>query len=271
LIWVDGKAAKLAAVPPGSFVNIGLASDQRTARNIGADGPGIGGCGGSEVDSVDIQKRTITFAKKASPDVAGKTFTIARDALITINGNRAGTLSEVIPGSYVGALLRVDRKTVGKLDAHGPTNLCAPGGSMVKAVDVEKGTITFDDGAGPEIAGKTFSLAKDVEVVVDGKSGRLSTITPGTFVEIRLWIDRRTIGNILTSGQPVPGVSVVKAIDFRNHTLSVGDRTYPVAKDANIQIDGKSVSLAGVPVGASVTLKLNVDRKTVGTIFQVKP
>jgi len=271
MIWVDGKAAELAAVPPGAFVNIDLASDQRTARSIGADGPSLGGCGGSEVEAVDIQKRTITFARKSAPDVAGKSFLIAKDALITINGNRAGTLLDVPAGCYVNLLLRVDLRTVGGLDARGPSNLCAPGGSVVKAVDAEKGTITFDDAEKSEIAGKTFSLAKDAIVVVDDKAGQLSAIAPGTFVDMRLWLDRRTIGSLHTCGQPVPGIGVVRGVDAKNHTITVGDETYPVAKLANIQIDGKTVSLGGVPVGVSVTLKLNVDRKTVGAIFQVNP
>jgi hypothetical protein len=141
----------------------------------------------------------------------------------------------------------------------------------VKAVDVENGTITFDDRARPEVAGKTFTLAKDALVVVDGKSGKLSALTPGTLVDMRLWVDRQTVGQIHTCGQPVPSIGVVRAVDAQKHAITVGDTIYPVARDANIQMDGKTVRLAEVPVGVSVALKLNVDRKTVGTIFQVTP
>jgi RNA polymerase sigma factor (sigma-70 family) len=271
LIWVDGKGAKLAAVPPGSFVNLGLAADQRTVRSLGADGPGLGGCGGSLVEAVDVRKRTIRFDRKGAPDVAGKTFTIASDAFITINGNRTGTLSDVPAGCYAGLVLRVDGKTVGRVDAQGPSNLCEPGGSAVKAVDVENGTITFDDKARSDVAGRTFTLAKDVNIVIDGKKGTLSALPPGSYAEIRLWVDRQTIGNIFAVGPSVPGIGVVSAVDAQKHTITIGDKTYPVAKDANIQVDGKTVRLAGVPTGISVSLRLNVDRKTVGTIFHTKP
>jgi RNA polymerase sigma factor (sigma-70 family) len=267
LIWIDGKAAKLDEIPVGSFVNLGLAADQHTVRHLGADGPCLGGCGGSLVSAVNVQERTITFDKKAAPDVADKTFTVAPDAHITINGNRAGTLEDVPVGCYVGLLLRVDRKTVGRVAAQGPSNLCDPGGSALKAIDPEKGTVTFDDSAGGEVAGRTFTLAKDVNIIVDGKSGKLSALTPGTLVDIRLWVDGQTIGQISTCGQPVPG-GVVTAVDLAKGTVTVGDKTYPVARDANIVIDGKPVGLAGVPVGTSVALKLTVDRQTVGTIFQ---
>jgi hypothetical protein len=131
----------------------------------------------------------------------------------------------------------------------GPSNFCDPDGIAVKAVDVENGTITFDDRANPNVAGRTFTLAKDVNIVIDGKAGKLSAVTPGTLVSIRLW--------------------VVTAVDVARHTITVGDKIDPVAKDANIQIDGKPAKLAGVPAGMSVALRLNVDRKTVGTILQV--
>jgi RNA polymerase sigma factor (sigma-70 family) len=271
MIRVDGKwGAKLAAVPRGSFVNVNLAADQRTVRSIEADGASLGGCGGSLVQAVDPQKRTITYDKKAPRDIAGKTFTIASDAHIKINGNRTGTLAEVPVGSYVNLRLRVDGKTVGRVDAQGPSNLCDHEGSVVKAVDVEKGTITFDDSAKGEVAGKTFTLAKDVNIVIDGEPGKLSALPPGSLVQIHLWVDRQTVGNLRTCGRPVPGIGVVKAVDVGKNTITVGDTTYPVAKNAIIQVNGKTVRLAEVPTGISVSLRLNVDRKTVGFIHHTK-
>ncbi|HJZ90898.1 MAG TPA: sigma-70 family RNA polymerase sigma factor, partial [Gemmataceae bacterium] len=115
MIFVDGKGARLTAVPPGSFVNLNLAADQNTVRNLNADGPNLGGCGGSLVKAVDVQKRTITFDKKGPPDVAGKTFAVAANAHVTIDGNKKGTLADVPAGCYLNLLLRVDGKTVGRV------------------------------------------------------------------------------------------------------------------------------------------------------------
>jgi RNA polymerase sigma factor (sigma-70 family) len=266
MIWVDGKGAKLEAVPPGSFVNLTLGADQQTVRNIGADGPDLGGCGGSLVKAVDLQRRTITFDTKAPPEVAGKTFVVAANALVTIDGNKRGTLSDVPAGSYVNVLLRVDGKTVGQVRAQGPSNLCEPGGSAVKAVDAENGTITFDERAKAEVAGKTFTLAKDAIIQIDGKPGTLAALPPGSLVDMRLWVDRQTVGQIHATGRPVPGVGVVTAVDTGKNTITVGNESYSVAKDALILIDGKTVRLADVPTGVSVSLRLNVDGKTVGTI-----
>jgi hypothetical protein len=66
-------------------------------------------------------------------------------------------------------------------------------------------------------------------------------------------------------GPPVPGLGVVKAVDAQKRTITVDDKTYPVATKANIIIDNRG-GLAAVPIGATVSLRLCVDQKTVGTI-----
>src|SRR5262249_21135087 len=153
-VLIDGQPGKLAEVPVGAHVTLTLTVDRQLARQVHAQGPSnVCDCGGSLVKAVDVPARAITFDEKARAEVAGKTFTVAADAFITINGNRTGTLAEVPVGCYVNLGLRVDGKTVGRLDAQGPSNLCECGGSVVKAVDAGSGTITFDDKAPAEIAG----------------------------------------------------------------------------------------------------------------------
>ena len=140
----------------------------------------------------------------------------------------------------------------------------------MKAVDVEKRTITFDDKARAEVAGKTFTLAKDANIVIDGGPGTLAALPVGSYVQMNLCSDRQTVGMIFAQGPPVPGVGVVKAVDAEKNLITVEDTTYPVAKNANILVDGKTVQLTGVRAGIHVTLRLCVDQKTVGTIFHTK-
>jgi RNA polymerase sigma factor (sigma-70 family) len=349
-ITVDGKLCKLAAVPVGAMVNVRLAADQETVCCLNADGPCVGDCGGSLVKAVDAAQNTITFDEKASASVAGKTFTVARDALVTIDG-KGGTLAAVPAGCYVRLTLRVDGRTAGMVWAQGPSNVCDCGGSLVKAVDVERRTITFDDKARAEVAGKTFTLAKNALVYIDGKVGALEAVGPGCYVQMNLltdgqtvgmvWAqgpsnvcdcggscvtavdaerrtitfdakaraevagktftvakdaivaidanpgalaalpvgcyvqmnlctDGKTVGMIFAQGAPVPGVGLVKAVDVAKGTITVEGRTYPVAKNANILFDGKTCGLSGVRPGEYVTLRLCVDGQTAGTIFQAK-
>jgi RNA polymerase sigma factor (sigma-70 family) len=183
-ITIDGKNGKLNAVPPGCFVNLGLSADQTTARNIAAEGPNLGGCGGSCVKAVDAEKNTITFDDKGPSDVAGKTFTVAPGANIAIDG-RPGKLASLPPGSYVNLTLSVDQQTVRSIGAQGPRL-----SGVVKAVDTEKNTITVDD--------ITYMVTKDTTIVIDGKVGPLAGLPTGVTVNVNLRVDQRTIGMIQT-------------------------------------------------------------------------
>jgi RNA polymerase sigma factor (sigma-70 family) len=266
-ITIDAKPGRLAGVPPGSFVNVGLSVDRQTALNLQVEGPNLGGCGGSPVTAVDAVNGTITFGDKGAAEVAGKTFPVSKNAYITID-NRPGKLVEIAPGCHVNLTLTVDRQTARCITAQGPSNICDCGGSLVKAIDVEKGTITFADQARAEVAGKTFTVAKDANIGIDGKPGKLAELPVGCYVNLGLSADQRLANRIFAQGPPVAGVGVVKAVDLEKNTITVDDKTYPVASNANILINGKTCNLAGVPTGVYVTLRLCIDRQTVGTIFQ---
>jgi RNA polymerase sigma factor (sigma-70 family) len=262
-INVDGKVCELAAVPVGSFVNLGVAVDQQTVLNIGATGPGLGECGGSMIKAVDTVRNTITFDDKAHASVAGITYTLAPNANIIVDG-RAGKLGEITPGCYLNATLTADQRYAGTINANGGPLDCDCGGSMVKAVDPVNYTITFDDKSRAAVAGKTFTVAKDALFVVDGRTGTFSEISPGAYIFGRLRVDKTTVGTLHANGPGTAGV--VKSVDAANSTITVDDKTYPVAKDALIVIDGKQGPLASVPTGVNVSVNLRVDLKTVGMI-----
>jgi hypothetical protein len=65
----------------------------------------------------------------------------------------------------------------------------------------------------------------------------------------------------------------VKAVDAEKNTITVDDKTFAVAKDGVIVIDGKpgQLKLAELPMGTSVNLTLRVDQKTVGFIQAKAP
>jgi RNA polymerase sigma factor (sigma-70 family) len=267
-ITIDGKSSKLAALPTGAFVNVGLAVDQVTVCSIGAEGPHLGGCGGSMVKAVDAENSTITFDDKAAPEVSGKTFTVGQGANIVIDG-RAGKLAELSAGCYLNVTLTVDQKTVGSVHAQGPPVQCDCGGSCVKAVDLVNHTITFDDKARAEVAGKTFPVAKNANIIIDGRSGTLAELPVGAFVALGLRVDQKTAGILHAQGRGVSGV--LKAVDVANHTVTVDETIYTVARDALIVIDGKQGPLVYLQTGVGVNLTLRVDQQTVGMIQTKAP
>jgi hypothetical protein len=189
-IEIDGQPGKLAGIPAGVFVNIGLSVDRQAIRNLQAEGPALGDCGGSVVTAVDAEKGTITFDDTAAAAVAGKTFTVAKNAFITIDG-RLGRLTELPTGSYVNVTLTVDGQAVRSLGAQGPR-----ASGVVKVVDAGKGTVTVEDA--------TYPVAKDAIVVIDGKQRPLAELPVGVEVSLNLRVDHRTVGMIQTKAPPAP-------------------------------------------------------------------
>jgi RNA polymerase sigma factor (sigma-70 family) len=183
-IEIDGKPGKLAAIPAGSFVNVGLSVDGLMARNLQAEGPNLGECGGSQVSAVDAVNDTITFDDKSHESVAGKTFRIAKHAWITIDG-KLGKLIDLPVGAYVNITLTVDRETVRSLAANGPRLA-----GTVKVVDAANHAVAVDD--------MTYPVARDALVVIDGRTRSLSDLQAGVEVNVNFRVDQRTVGMIQT-------------------------------------------------------------------------
>jgi hypothetical protein len=184
-VEIDGKPGKLAGIPAGAFVNLGLSVDRLTARNLQAEGPNLGGCGGSMVKAVYADLYTLTFDEKTSPEVAGRTFTVLKDAWIQID-NRPGKLTELPPGSFANVTLTVDQKAVRSIGAQGPRLT-----GVVKSLDMAKNTVTVD--------GTTYGVAQDALIVIDGKQLPLAKLPIGASVNVNLRVDQKTVGMIQTT------------------------------------------------------------------------
>jgi RNA polymerase sigma factor (sigma-70 family) len=259
-VTVDDKLATLADIPVGASLHaLNLCVDQKTASSINVNGPGFQHV---PVKTVDAEKNTITFDAKAPADLAGKTFAVAKDANLHIDG-KPGKLAAVPSGSFANVGLSVDKSTARHLDVEG-ASLGGCGGSLVKAVDTGVNTITFDDKALAEVAGKTFTVANGAYVMIDGRPGKLSELPVGSNVNLTLTVDGKTARQVFANGPRFSGI--VKAVDPERSNITVEDKSYPVAKDAIIVIDGKVGALSGLKAGSSVNLNLRVDQKTVGMI-----
>ncbi len=260
-IAIDGKPGKLADIPPGAGLHaLNLRVDQKTVSSINVVGPGYHHVG---VKAVDGEKNTVTIDDKAPPEIAGKTFAVAPNANIEID-DKPGNLADIPAGAFVNLGLSVDSQTALNLQAEGP-NLGDCGGSPISAVDAANYTITFADKGAAAVAGKTFNVLKDAWIQIDAIPGKLAELPAGSYVNVTLTVDQQFVRSIWAAGPPVPGTGIVKAVDAAKNTITVDDQTYPVAKNANIIIENRG-GLAAVPIGATVSLRLCVDQKTVGTI-----
>src|SRR5262249_52630591 len=124
---------------------------------------------------------------------------------------------------------------------------------VATAVDVEKRTLTVAHREGED----TFSVAKDARIDLDGKPGHLAWLPKGANVTLSRFVGPKTAGNIQAGGRWYFGAPV-KAVDVAKNTITIKDReeekTFVVADDARIAVDGKAARLTAVPPGAFVNL-----------------
>lgn len=268
-IEIDGKPGRLAGLPTGANITLSQFVDLKSPRSVQANGQWFWGV---LLKAVDAEKNTITLEDddfNKQRDVSGKTFTVAQDANILIDA-KPGKLAGIPRGAHLNLGLAADQRTALTLVAEGPY-LGGCGGSMVKAIDAEKNTITFGDKGAAEVTGKTFTIGKDTYIVIDGKPGKLAEIPTGSFVNLTLTVDQQAVRCLGAQGPRLSGI--VKAVDADKNTITVDDKTFTVAKDGVIVIDGKpgQLKLAELPMGTSVNLTLRVDQKTVGFIQAKAP
>jgi RNA polymerase sigma factor (sigma-70 family) len=171
---------------------------------------------------------------------------------------------------------------------------------VVKAVDVNKGTITVDTADGRrEIVEKTFAVSKTAEVAVGSglgrggrgtfREGKLADLAPGAMVVLQLDAEQKTVESIAAEGPTVRGV--IKAVDADKKTVTLTmpghqargrgeeapppeEKTYTLGPKTEIGVDDgqgrlfslKPVKLVDLPVGAIATLKLSVNGQQVQTL-----
>jgi len=155
-------------------------------------------------------------------------------------------------------------------------------GHRVKAVDASKRTITIGPSledlkrAGLRPGGlpdQTFDVAQNASIDIDGKPGKLADLPLRALIQLSVSADRKTVQSIQTARLGINGFAMVKAVNAGKSAITVDikargialrfdGQTYPVAKHATIEIDGKPGKLADLPIGAHVTLSLSWNGKT---------
>lgn len=234
---------------------------------------------------IDPKKNIITVLvppqKKGEPGEE-KTFDLAKEIKVFFDDGksskaampwnfRVGSLADLKEGVFVQAQVGANRKEVVAILGLGPTV-----SGMVKAIDGEKNTITLTPGGKKredEQPDKTYLVAKEARVFIDGKEAKLTNLATETLVTAKLSGDQKEIGFIQAQGPTVQGV--LKALDSEKNVLTVTipkkgepptDKTYPIAKDAKVVLYNKEATIKNLALETPVTLKLSGFNKEVAMI-----
>lgn len=285
-LFKEGKLADLAA---GTLVALTLSADQKTVESILAEGPVVRGM--LKAGDPANHTLTVTMAPTRRDQAAEeKAFPLAPDAEIVVDDGRGrrfsmkeGKPGDLTAGAAVVLRLSPDQKQVQSVVAEGPSIL-----GTVKALDPAKHTVTLAiaPGRGGEAEEeRTLALAFDALTIVDDgrgrrlslREGKLGDVLPGSTAVVRLSVDQKTVTSIRAEGPSVPGL--VKAVDPDKATITLAvrrtrgeepeEKTWPVARDARVTIDGADAKLADIKVAARgpfAMVRLSLDQKTVQAI-----
>jgi RNA polymerase sigma factor (sigma-70 family) len=285
------REGKLADLAPGAAAVLQMSADEKAVECILAEGPTVRGL----IKSVDAGKGTLTVTARQGRRDEGdeeKTYAVAKDAEIGLDDGRGRTfslkeakLADLPAGAVVTLRLSADLKQAQSVVAEGPTVQGA-----VKAVDAGKRQITLStpaQGRGEAEGEQTYVVAAGAEVLLDdgkprrflfSKEGKLAELPAGAVATLKLSPDQREVTSVRAEGPGVYGL--LKAADAAKNRITVAlraprgddpgeEKTFAVAPDARVLIDGKEGKLADLKVddnGPPVGLKLSLDQKVAQTI-----
>jgi hypothetical protein len=285
------KEVKLTELAAGIRVSLTLSADQKIVDSILVEGPTVRGV----LKVIDPAKSSVTVqlpgrGGREAPAVKGEeqTYAVSPDAEIAIDDGRGSRFSlkearlpDLAQGALVSIRLSVDMKQVQSLVAEGPSYH-----GTIKDLDAAKRTMTLvvrpphGDDAGEEYA---LNVSSDAVVVVDdGKGKRLSAklvklvdVPAGAAASVRLSLDQAHVMSIRAEGKLMAGH--LKALDADKGIIVITipkgrgeseEKTFNVAKDANVIIDGRSASFADLKAAdnPALMLRFSLDQQTVQSI-----
>ncbi len=258
-VFVDGKEAKLAAVPKGSIASFvapatkdGIPADITEVRVTGASVSGV---------IKEVNATNVSLESEKNP----QTFNVTPDTKVTVDGKDA-KIGDLKAGGKVAIVLSADGTsalalaTGNKFDGEKPTKTGRFTGKITN-VDATAKTISLaGKGEGNDIVVK---LTADAKVTVDGKDAKTSDIPKGAMAMFVLMPTKdgqlREATEVSITGLSFGGT--IKQIDTT--TVTVGnekaDRVVKILATGKVSVNGKDAKSADLKVGDRVMVTLAAD------------
>jgi len=221
-----------------------------------------------------VDAKTLTIAAGES-GAKSRTYNLTADVSIIIDGKPAKT-SDLKTGMIVVAALGSEKTEVKEVRVEGGSV-----GGDVRAVDAasHKITVAAKGKDGQPAAEKSYTVSGDAKIIVDGKPARLADVKTGAPAFLRLSADGKTAVAVVQGGkgtkdppdQPKGRLfnGEIKMVDVSAGSVTLAgakdgsERTFKLAPNAVIQINGKPAKLEEVKTGMRASVKLGDDEKTV--------
>ncbi len=193
------REVKLGELARGAYVMAVLSIDKKQIHAVVAEGPSLSGT----IKSVDLKKKALTILVRSPEGEAEQVVSVSNDATILLDDGKgrrlslkAAKLEDVAEGATVQAKLSMEQHFAMMVRIEGGTVV-----GILKAIDADKGTVTVLTAKSREDREeKTFTLAKDGRVLVDGAESKLADLKiaeNGPFVQLRLTLDRMFVQSLV--------------------------------------------------------------------------
>lgn len=119
---------------------------------------------------------------------------------------------------------------------------------------------------------RVYDLHSIVEVLIDGKPGKIEDIPVKTALTLELIEGHDKVAEIRATGPSERGR--LESVDVAAGTITLAGedkQVLKVAADAKLQVDGVKAALGDLRPGQEVHLQLSVDRKTAFSVVQKAP
>jgi RNA polymerase sigma factor (sigma-70 family) len=242
----------------------------KPAKPVAPDGekpvkPAVRKAGG-KVASVDPQANTLMLAIKGDSGIVERLVKVAPEAKIFVNGKEA-RLADVPKNSTAAILMATEKE--GELPTAIEVRIT---GSIVSGIvaKVSNNTIVLEG----EKAARTFALATDAKVLVNGQVAKLADVPAGSKATITLTADE-SAALLVVAGNRAADVEKEKpsgktqfggkitAIDAVARTITLASKgqespaiTVKLTANAKILVDGQDAKLDTVPKGAFASFTL---------------
>jgi len=212
---------------------------------------------------VDLENGLIEASRSGEDGVALFELELTEATRLLINGKDA-PLSELAVGAYVSidiSPLANNRGRALRIESVGQTTI-----GVVMAANENSVTIENAENHGKEVC--TFD--RNATVFVDGKKCKRGDLKPNMKVALQKPMGKPMVVSVSAAGPKKSGV--VKGVDAKKRTISVGGDTMMVSGDAKIIVDGKTRALHDIPVGAAVTVQMSAhsERSLIVAILTAK-
>ncbi|MCS6864727.1 MAG: sigma-70 family RNA polymerase sigma factor [Gemmataceae bacterium] len=215
---------------------------------------------GGKVASVDAKAHTLMLAIKSDAGIVERLVKVAPDAKITIDGKKA-TLADVPKNSTAALLLSTEKEGQWPI----ATEVRITGSTVSGIVAQVSGhTIVLEGEKNP----RSFALAANAQVTVNGQPAKLADIAAGSKATITLTADESAALIVVAGHRPAEATGEkpsaknkfagpITAVDVAARTITLATKgeggqgvTVKLTANAKIVVDGQAAQLDAVPKGA---------------------